>query len=495
MKSRQTLERTLYAVGLCILVTLSSCKISSEDLETWKGTVKGPGKIVAVLLSEKYDIPLRTNAALALIDMERQDVDGIAELQRAVQSLDDASRSQIISSMAPELEKMMQDPADSKADDLDNGPKPRQVRAKDAAFLLVTFADQQTRDKLTKSIINWYVRDFQGRNLTGNYSAEQIVRSLGAPAAIILTEALSAKLTQQTIIKIVELISQLGTQQAKLKAGQALIKIENEMESDAFAKWISDEIEKQMVEAKEKTDPAKIQKAAQLNQHNFIVDGALPAMKYLADQKAVADRLIEIASTASNDATIVERRVRALQALEGNATKEHLKQLLSLALSPETPLAVRDYAFDRVGDIRSPEAIEPMWPLVQDAKKQRLRWRAGELILGIGEPSVLARFFKSLPSDRDVTYEPEELEGYASRMSQMSPLPVDVVRNELSSRYWWNRVIAINFFERRGTKDDIARLKKLIRDDTKVEGKGWKKDDTVGKVAERTIAAMQERLK
>jgi HEAT repeat protein len=427
--------------------------------------------------------------------MERQDVDGIAELQRAMQSLDEASRSQIISSMAPDLEIMMQDPADSKADDLATGPKPRQVRAKDAAFLLVPFADQQTREKLTKSIIGWYVKDFQGRSLTGNYSAEQIVRSLGAPAATILTEALSAKLTQQTIIKIAELISQLGTQQAKLKAGQALIEIENEMESDAFLKWISDEIEKQMVEEKEKPDPAKLQKAAELNRHNFIVDGALPAMKYLASQKAVADRLIEIASTASNDARIVERRVRALQALEGNSTKEHLKHLLSLALSSETPLAVRDYAFDRVGDIRSPEAIPPMWPLVQDAKNQRLRWRAGELVLGIGEPSVLGQFFRSLPSDRDVTYEPEELEGYASRMSQMSPLPVEVARTQLSSPYWWNRVIAIHFFERRGTKEDIARLKKLTKDDTKVQGKGWKNDDTVGKVAERTIAAMQERLK
>ncbi|MBN1655624.1 MAG: hypothetical protein JXA30_17790 [Deltaproteobacteria bacterium] len=432
---------------------------------------------------------------MALIKMERQDVDGIAELQRAMQGLDEESRNQIIAGMLPELEKIMRGPADSKSRDLDSGPSAVEIRAKDASFLLVTFADQKSREKLTRAIINWYVVDFQGRNLTGNYSAEQIVRALGAPAATILTEALSAKLTQQTTIKIAELVSQLGTDAAKEKAGIALIKIENEMESEGFLQWLRDEISKQMVESKEKPDSSVVDKAAELNRHKFIVDGAIPAMKYLASQKAVADRLIEIASNASSEARIVERRVCALQALEGSATKEHLEKLLSLALSAETPVAVRDYAFDRVGDIRSPEAIPPMWPLVQDAKNQRLRWRAGELVLAIGEQNILEQFFSALPSGREVTYEPEELEGYAVRMSQMNPLPVDVARAQLSSPYWWNRVIALNFFERRGTKDDVARLKKLLKDDTKVQGKGWKAEDTVGKVAERTLEALQERLK
>jgi hypothetical protein len=495
MISRRTLESTLIFIGLYVVITLSGCKITSDDLETWKGTVKGPGKIVAVLLTKKYDLALRTRAAMSLIEMERQDIDGVAELQNAAQNLDEESRVQIIANMLPELDAMMADPADSKSKDMETGPSPHQVRAKDASFLMVAFADAPSRDKLTKSIINWYVKDFQGRNLTGNYSAEQVVRALGAPAATVLVDALSSKLAQPTLIKIAELVSQLGSATAKANAAHKLVAIENEMESDAYLAWLQNEIAKQLKDSKEKSDPAFVLKTAELNRHKYIVDGALPAMKNLANQKEVADRLIQIASVEGKDARLTEKRVCALQALEGNATKDHLQSLLALALSTEAPVSVRDYAFDRVADIRSPDAIPPMWPLVKDAKEQRLRWRAGELVLAIGGPGILAQFFSALPGGKDVAYAPEELEGYASRLSQMNPLPIEIARAQLSSPSWWNRVIAINFFDRRGTKDDIDKIKKLVADKTKVTGKGWKDDDTVGKVAENAVASLQERLK
>jgi hypothetical protein len=495
MISRRTLESTLIFIGLCAVITLSGCKITSDDLETWKGTVKGPGKIVAVLLTKKYDVALRTRAAMSLIEMERQDVDGIVELQNAVQNLDEESRVQIIANMLPELEGMMAETADAKSKDAESGPSPRQVRAKDASFLMVAFADPPSRERLTKSIITWYVKDFQGRNLTGNYSAEQVVRALGAPAAIVLVDALSSKLAQPTIIKIAELVSQLGGPTAKAGAGHKLVAIENEMESDAYLAWLQNEIGKQLKDSKEKSDPAFILKTAELNRQKYIVDGALPAMKNLANQKEVADRLIQIASVEGKDPKTTEKRVCALQALEGNATKDHLQSLLALALNSEAPVSVRDYAFDRISDIRSTDAIPPMWPLIKDAKNQRLRWRAGELVLAIGGPGVLAQFFSSLPGGKDVVYEPEELEGYASRLTQMNPLPIEVARGQLSSPSWWNRVIAIDFLDRRGTKDDIDRIKKLVGDKAKLQGKGWKEIDTVGKVAENVIASLQERLK
>lgn len=507
MKSRKDIENLIKNISFCLLIAMTACKVTGEDLDTWKGTVKGPGKIVAVLLTEKYEVSLRTRAALALVDMDRQDVDGIAELQRAIQSLEEESRNQIITRMLPELEKMMKDPTGSQASDLESGPSPRQVRAKDAAFLLITFADQKTRANLTRAIINWYVDDFNGRNLAGNYSAEQIVRALGAPAATVLVEALSTKLPQQALIKIAELISQLGSASAKAKAGEKVIQIQSEMEGPDYLKWLESEITKQMKESGKKPDPEVIKKAAELNRNNFIVDGVLVAMKFLADQRNVADRLIQIASLQSKDPKIVERRVRALQALEGNAKKQHLQQLLKLALDSENPVSVRDYSFDRVGDIGSPEAIPAMWPLVEDAENQRLRWRAGELVLAIGGNSVLSKFFSTLPSgkpgrrsktkkpSKEVAYLPEELEGYATRLSQMNPLPVSLAKAQLSSPFWWNRVIAIMYFERRGTKKDIALLKELTSDNAKVKGKGWKKDETVGKVAKRALASLQERLK
>ena len=91
-------------------------------------------------------------------------------------------------------------------------------------------------------------------------------------------------------------------------------------------------------------------------------------------------------------------------------------------------------AFDRVGDIRSPEAIPQMWPLVQDGSdaNQRVRWRAAEMILAIGGREVVREFFERLPVAEAIKYEPEELEGYATRMSQMTPPPTELVVRDLT---------------------------------------------------------------
>jgi hypothetical protein len=486
------LETVLCVAVLGPLVACAGCKVTANDVEYWKGTAKGPGKIVAVMLADKYDIPLRTQAAMALVEMERQDVDGLTELQKALQRLEAGDRVQIVSGMVPLLEQMMKRPATSPQTDPNATTPPHQIRAKDSAFLVISAADQQSRDRLTKDVINWYVEDFETRSIAGNYSAEQIVRALGSPAATVLVEALNAKLPQQALIKLSELIGQLGNASAKQKAALRIVQIEKEMEGDAFLLWLQDEIKKQL-DSKKATEPGYLTKMAAINRQKFIIEGALPAMKHLANQKEVSDRLVEIASTAGDD-NQTDRRVTALQALEGNAIKAHLQQLLALALDPKNPVPVRDYAFDRVGDIRSTEAIAPMWPLVEDAKEPRLRWRAGELVLAIGGNGVLAQFFSKLPSGDKVEYQPEELEGYASRMSQMNPLPVAVAKAQLGSPDWWDRVIALDFLSRRGTKTDFPLVENLTHDTASVQGKGWEKDDTVGSVAKRALASMKDRL-
>ena len=217
-------------------------------------------------------------------------------------------------------------------------------------------------------------------------------------------------------------------------------------------------------------------------------------MKWLADDPAVKARLLEVASSHGKGAAAQERSVRALMALEGKVGKGELDQVMALALDESNPMRLRDYAFDRVGDIRSPEALPKLWPLVQQSskEKQRLRWRAGELVLAIGGSSVVGNFFAKLPADAG--YAPEELEGYATRMGQMTPLPTTTVRGQLNSGSWWNRVIALRFFERKGSKDDLKRMKSLAGDGAKVKGPRWGKLKTVGQVAKEAHQSASDRL-
>jgi hypothetical protein len=498
---------------MCIVGGLlcSACKVTEKDVDAWKGTRKGPGKMVAVMLADKFDMPLRIYAALELVEMERQDVDGVTEMQHAIQKLEPETRSQLTEGLADGLIALMKKPAepaaegdqegegkgDKKADAAaaaaaEGAPPPHQVRAKDAAFVLVSSAPPPVREELTQALVQWYTADFNGRSLTGNFSAEQVVRGLGSSAARALVDSLDAKLPQAALIKLSELTGQLGDADARKKAGQRLVAIEREMEGAAFVNWLKQQITNQMKAANQQPDAAKIAKAAEVNRENFINNGALPAMKYLADQAEVQNRLLEIA--ALKDPKLTDRRTRALQALEGKLGPDHVDEVLALALNASNPVSVRDYAFDRVGDTRNPKALASLWPLLAD-EDQRLRWRAGELILVIGGPGVLSEFFAKLPNGPNVTYEPEELDGYAQRMSQMTPPPKEPARAQLESPNWWLNVIGLNYFQRKGTDADVAAMEPLTRNTTAVKGKRWEKADTLGKVAERAIAGLRERLK
>ena len=116
--------------GLLLAATAAGCRVGHNDIETWKGTVKGPGKMVAVMLADKYSPELRGEAALALVDMERHDVDGVAELLNALQKLDAPTREQIIQQLTPGLVTLMTAPQPGAVSTTaPAGPPPRQIRA------------------------------------------------------------------------------------------------------------------------------------------------------------------------------------------------------------------------------------------------------------------------------------------------------------------------------------------------------------------------------
>lgn len=495
------LALTLAFVALALV---AGCKVTGDDVEHWKGTVKGPGKIVAVILADKYPMELRTHAALALVQMERNDVDGLAELQRALQRLPPDTQREVIDGITPGLISLMrgegaaQTPTEA---GVVPPPSAQQKRAKDAGFLLIAQASPATRAQLTEAVVGWYVQDFGGRLLAGNYSAEQVVRALGAPGAAVLVNALNARMPKEAMTKVAELVGQLGDPAAKARTSQRLIEIEREMESAPFLEWLKGNVRAQLQAASapgRAVNEARVTDVATFNRESFINDGVLPAMKFLADQPTVAARLLEIASQPSAEGDLLsERRKRSLMALEGKATAAMLQQLLTIALDPAAPTAVRDYSFDRVGDIRSPEALPRLWPIVSNVADWRLRWRVGEMVLSIGGGGVATEFLVKLPTGADASYAPEELAGYATRLGQFSPLPNEIMRAQLASPDWWDRVIALRYFERKGTAADIPALQALVADSTAVKGPdatSWEAGYTVGKVATSALAALRERV-
>ena len=62
----------------------------------------------------------------------------------------------------------------------------------------------------------------------------------------------------------------------------------------------------------------------------------------------------------------------------------------------------------------------------------------------------------------------------------------DTLLGETLSREY--NVIALDYFQRKGSEADATLLEPLTKNVTPVKGKRWDKGDTVGKVAERAIA-------
>ncbi len=502
---------------LCSLVgvMLAGCQVDSDDVQLWKETVKGPTRLVAVIGSDRYPTELRTDAAVAIVEMDRNDVNALALLKGALDDLrreDPAASESIVIGMIPRLQALLSESPDEEPKALD----PMQVRAKDAAYMVIPYAPEESRDSLIRSVVGWYSADFEGRSLAGDYSAEQVTRALGAEAAGMLVDALHEKMPPQAMIKIAEIIGEDGDQETKSRAGKRLVTIEKEMEKASFVKWLSAQIRASIEASGEPADAARVNSLALFNRENYINQGALPAMRYLGDQSEVAARLLAIADTkpGPNDGKawverLNARRATALKALEGHVTRTHLNRLLSIALDPGNPIEVRDYAFDRVGDIRSRAAIPRLWAVVEragctqspcsasDKLTKRLRWRAGELVLSLGGSSIIEPFSQRLPATAGVQYEPEELEGYATRMGQMTPPPTSTVIALLDSQQWWNRVVALRYLERRGGEADVPAMKRLMSDVGEVSGSGWSELNppvkTVGQVADAAIKALRTR--
>ncbi|MEM7437824.1 MAG: hypothetical protein AAF436_21935 [Myxococcota bacterium] len=498
-----------------VAILIAGCKANSDDVEAWKGTVKGPARLGAVVGSDRYDDDLRTQAALAMVEMERSDVNGLNLLKQALDQLrreDPEATETIVAGMVARLQALL---ADEKTAE-DNGEYQAQIRAKDAAYMVIPYAPEESRTDLTKSVVGWYSRDFQGRSLAGDYSAEQVTRTLGAEAAAMLVDSLNEKMSPQAMIKIAEIIGEDGDDATKKHAAERLVEIERQMEKPAFVQWLGTEIRKSLEASGEPVDEGRVNSIAVYNRENYINNGALPAMKYLAGQEVVSSRLLRIADTkpGSNDPKawvdrLNTRRANALRALEGHVSRGQLNRLLSIALDSSNSIEVRDYAFDRVDDIHSRRAIPRLSPLVERAGctsspcgkegqlDKRLRWRAGELVLSLGGPSSIEKFTQQLPMDKGVHYEPEELEGYATRMSQMTPPPTSTVLELLESQQWWNRVIALRYLERRGGEDDVPAMKRLMKDTTPVQGEGWlalnPPAKNVGDVAKVSIEALRTR--
>lgn len=310
-----------------LVVLLAGCEATSEDIERWKGTQRGPAKITAVIVDDRYSHELRGQAAFALVEIADWEHFGVA-----FERLSGQDRQEVVHAMVPHLTKMYTEGA---AQASEEGPTDEQVIAKDAMIDLYEWASPEDKALLDEHLIHWLTSDFNAHYLPGRRNIAVIVERVGGPATVGLAKALTP---QNTIVagKMSELIRDHGNDEAKALASKNLVTI---------GKALGNKIRADMWKAMSNIcgDPIREFSLDYASRHDTDVEGQTNAIVCViagdvsecqpgCGSRADVDRIFAIAEDEEQDERV---RAASYDALRKFATKANVDRFVNMIEDPE----------------------------------------------------------------------------------------------------------------------------------------------------------------
>ena len=484
-------------VALASPLFVTGCRVSDHDVKRWETTERGPYKLVAVVTHDKYDLNLRTQAALSLVRMpprggqrkgiaflvdKYKDEDGETR-EGALATLSEERRKQIVNGMAPELVKQMQQPPpprDEKTGRLAVDPS---IPYKDAAFAMLSHeptlvGDEKTRQDITEALISWSQTGFEDRIENGSqqYGVEQIMRFLGANSVKKLPDLITDQAFR--IDRMASLIADIGDEDTKRRGSEALVALAKKVNSPEWAAAQTAIVKKHNETNNQKATDEQVGVQVSKILDRRLNEEIFPAMKKVGGRASVDYLLSFAADTKNND----DRRKTALAALEGRVDKNSaadLDRVFNIAKDDAASDAIRDVAFQRLGEFPKEQIVPKLYTLFEP-KKWKVRWVAASLILKTittkGVPDFMAKLPKT-PAGKMGMTEPLSYGQLIAKMEPPAgePKPRDLVNQYLQSRDFGPKMVAIgSFYE--GKKADRDALKPFEDDKTPVP-KCDKEDD------------------
>ncbi len=464
------------ALAFALPTALGACRVSESDVKRWEMTQHGPTKLVAVITHDKYSMDLRTEAAMSLIRMPprggvRQGIKYLVEKYKddegeerdgALVQLSPDTRAQIVDRMAPLLIEQLKAPPPTRTPE-GRLPADMTIPYKDATFAMLIHeptlvSSDKTRDDLKAALIQWTQTGFEDRIENGSqqYGLEQMMRYLGADSVRPLPGIVSENTAR--IDRIANLVKEIGDDNAKLELSKALVGLAEKYNSaewiNAQTKIVTEHNAKNNVKADEKQVAAQVDKI----QERRLTEEVFPAMKKIAGRPSV-EYLFKYAADPNKPP---ERRKLAMAALEGNLDKNNpqdLDRTFAIAKNDETPDAVRDGAFARMGEFPK-EQIVPKFFSLADPRKWKVRWVAFDNALKTMTPKQIPDFMNRLPKTANTKMGMTEPLSYGKRMHAMEsppgePKPRDVIMPYLNSKDLGPKLTALGYFWE-GPKADQA---------------------------------------
>ncbi|MDB4944771.1 MAG: hypothetical protein JWP97_4305 [Labilithrix sp.] len=444
------------------------CRVADTDVKRWESTQRGPYKLVAVVTHDKYAWELRTDAAMSLIRMPprggtRQGIAFLVDKYKdeegeprdgALNQLGEEPRRQIVDRMAPLLVKELEPPPPARGPDGRAAVDPT-IPFKDATFAMLTHepplvSNDKTRADLKAALTRWASTGFEDRIENGaqQFGLEQMMRYLG-PESV---KSLPALINENTgrIDRVAGLVNDVGDDATKQKASEALAALATKYQTkewlDAQTKVVKESNARNNIKADDNQVAGQVDKI----QERRLTEEVFPAMKKVGG-RASTDYLFVYAADKDKPA---ERRKLALAALEGRVDKNNpqdLERIFAIAKNEDNPDAVRDVAFQRLGEFPKEQIVPKLYTLFEP-KKWKTRWVAGETVLKTFSstkqiPDFLARLPKT-PAQKMGMTEPLS---YGADMRKLEggpgePKTRDVIIPFLTSKDLGARLTALGYF-------------------------------------------------
>lgn len=466
--------RLRVALALCLAaagagLVGSGCRVNEDDVHRWESTARGPEKLTAVLLHDKYEIPLRVEAALSLVRMKPRQGRrvGIGMMVDTLAEVAPETRAVIVASLVPAIIEHLKAPPPPPTQAGQPVPTDGSFPYKDAAYAMLTVerapivADDKLRQDLKAALVDWAMTDFERRleNRSQAYGMEQLLKLIGPASVAGLPRLMTTK--AKRLDPMATLVADIGEPATKEAASAALVEIAKYV---ASGDWVRDrKPEVQAANAASKLEPNEKQLEAQLQQYQdeelFRVFGA---MKKVGGRPTVEWLLAFAADKNQSE----KRRQGALAALEGklNKTKpDDASKLLAIATA-DAPDVVLDQAFRRAGELPRELVIEKLYDLFK-TDKWKIRRAAGATVLRMSTAKHIEEFLGKLPKGAAKGFAMPEALSYGGHFGDLKEgsVPEALVKH-MKEGSPAARASAIAYYFSYGTPADLPLMEPLRGD-------------------------------
>jgi HEAT repeat protein len=417
-------------------------KATSDNIQVWKTTQKGPERLHEALADPGVTPRLRAEAAAALVDIGHAD-----EVETVMAQIPAGERAEILKTLIPTDEVAMKDPAPEKS-----------LAARDALFSVRAYASVEEQKQIDSALLPAIASDLRSGHLrNGRHSIEKVLSAIGPDSGSMLADVLADPVPVASYPLAAELLGKVGDETARNRGAAALI---------ARAK------------KQEKTDKTEKTKDNAISPSMWKAIGAVGgpvATKYLQDKALGANR---------------DEAALAVRALGQRRDPTTLPFALKVAADPKADKLIRDERCGVIEGIGGLEARRGLLSIISSDREELVRYRAFEVVLSTSKSEGIVPALDAFPAG--VAYKKVDVDDLLVRLIEKLGAPArPMLIQALDSHAPLTRMTAVMALEQIGARDDAAALTKIASDSTAL--KGFPPGETIGKEASRVAEALKKK--